>query len=377
MKTAAPRQRGLAGNRVRGDTVPGTMLAARLHGPRDLRLERVPHPGSPGVGKALIRVMATGICGSDLHSYQDARIGDTPIQGPLILGHEFAGIVEAVGPDAMDGCYQPLQPGTRVAVDPAQPCGRCEGCEHGHPNLCRRLHFCGNYPDGGSLCEWIHMPARSCFPIPRSMDFETAALLEPLGVALHAVDLARIRIGSSVVIVGAGPIGLLILQLARLSGADPVFLTDSLPWRLALGKRWGAVPMDRENAIERVLRETNGRGVDVAIEAAWGDESIADAAEMTRLGGRLVLVGIPSEDRLTMKHSTARRKGLTILLSRRMKHVYPRAIQLVKSNAINWRGMVTHRFPLRKAADALALNAAYKDRVVKVVVMSGRDAALK
>jgi L-iditol 2-dehydrogenase len=290
-----------------------TMLAARLHGPRDLRVERVPRPGPPGPGQALIRVRATGICGSDLHSYQDARIGDTPIQGPLILGHELAGVVEEVGPDSMDGHFEPLRTGTRVAVDPAQPCGRCEGCEQGHPNLCRRLHFCGNYPDGGSLCEWMQMPARSCFPIPRAMDFETAALLEPLGVALHAVDLAKLRIGRSVAILGAGPIGLLILQLARLAGAAPVFLTDKLPWRLALGKSWGAVPirMDQENAIKRVFEETNGRGVDVAIEAAWGDDSVGEAAEMARLGGRLVLVGIPSEDRLTMKHSTARRKGLT------------------------------------------------------------------
>jgi L-iditol 2-dehydrogenase len=320
----------------------------------------------------LIRVRATGICGSDLHSYEDARIGDTPIQGPLILGHEFAGVVEAVGSDSMDGRFAPLRPGTRVAVDPAQPCGRCEGCEHGHPNLCRYLHFCGNDPDGGSLCEWMHMPARSCFPIPRAMDFETAALLEPLGVALHAVDLAKLRIGRSVVILGAGPIGLLILQLARLAGADPVFLSDKLPWRLALGKRWGAVPIrcDRENAVARVIRETDGRGVDVAIEAAWGDDSVGEAAEMARLGGRLVLVGIPSGDRLTMKHSTARRKGLTIVFSRRMKHVYPRAMQLVGSGVVDVGGLVTHRFRLRQAAEALALNVAYRDRVVKGMITS-------
>jgi L-iditol 2-dehydrogenase len=354
-----------------GDTRKG-MWAARLHAPSDLRVERVPHPGDPGPGQALIRVKSTGICGSDLHSYQDARIGDTPIEGALVLGHEFSGVVQAVGPGSLDGGFEPLQPGTRVAVDPAQPCGRCEGCEHGHPNLCRRLHFCGNYPDGGSLCEWMHMPARSCFPIPRSMDFETAALLEPLGVALHATDLAKLRIGSSVAILGAGPIGLMILQLARLAGADPVFLTDKLPWRLALGKRWGAVPIrsDREDAVERVLRETAGRGVDVAMEAAWGDGSVGEAAEMARLGGRLVLVGIPSEDRLLMKHSTARRKGLTIALSRRMKHVYPRAIRLAEQGAVDLKGLVTHRFGLRQAPEALALNAAYQDRVVKVMVTS-------
>jgi L-iditol 2-dehydrogenase len=370
MKFAGPRQCGRARNRATGGTVPGMMLAARLHGPRDLRLERVPHPGPPGVGQALIRVKATGICGSDLHSYLDARIGDTPIQGPLVLGHEFAGIVEAVGPDAIDGCFQPLQPGARVAVDPAQPCGRCEGCEHGHPNLCRRLHFCGNYPDGGSLCEWMHMPARSCFPIPQSMDFETGALLEPLGVALHAIDLARIKVGSSVAILGAGPIGLLILRLARMAGAEPIFLTDRFPWRLGLGKTMGAVPiqMDREEPVDFVQRSTSGRGVDVAIEAAWADASVGQAAEMTRLGGRLILVGIPSDDRLMMKHSTARRKGLTILLSRRMKHMYPRAIRLVESGAVRLSELVTHRYPLSRVVEAMRRNAAYQGRVVKVVV---------
>ena len=171
------------------------MLAARLHGPRDLRVERVPHPGPPPPGFALIRVKVTGICGSDLHSYLDARIGDTPVTSPLVLGHEFSGVVEAVGDPALDGHHEPLAPGTRVAVDPAQPCGRCEACDQGHPNLCWRLHFCGVYPDGGSLCEWMHMPARSCFPIPDDMDHTTGALLEPLGVAIHAVDLAKIRVG--------------------------------------------------------------------------------------------------------------------------------------------------------------------------------------
>src|SRR5687767_14791586 len=123
---------------------PATMTAARLYGPKKLRVDQVPHPGAPGVGQVLLRVTAVGICGSDLHTYQDARIGDTLIQSPLTLGHEFAGVVEEVGPGiSEDGEFHLLRPGMRVAVDPAQPCGRCEMCEQGHPNLCRRLHFCG------------------------------------------------------------------------------------------------------------------------------------------------------------------------------------------------------------------------------------------
>jgi L-iditol 2-dehydrogenase len=352
------------------------MLAARLHGPADLRVERVPHPGPPGRGQALLRVRVTGVCGSDLHSYADARIGDTPIEAPLILGHEFSAVVEAVGPDSFDGNFRPLQPGGRVAVDPAQPCHACEPCAHGHPNLCCNLAFCGNYPYGGSFCEWLHMPARSCFPVSRRMDDESAALLEPLGVALHAVDFARLRVGHTVAIIGAGPIGLLILQLARLAGADAIFVTDKLPWRLKFATRWGGIPIrcDQEDPVKRIMKETHGRGVDVAIEAAWADESVTQAAEVARLGGRVVLVGIPGDDRFAMKHSTARRKGLTVVLSRRMKHCYPRAIRLAEEGRVDLPGLVSHRFSLKRAVEAFRLNTAYRDNVVKVIIESEKAA---
>ena len=146
------------------------MLAARLHGPRDLRMELVERPRRPGRGQVLLRVKCTGICGSDLHSYRDARIGDTAIKAPLILGHEFSAVVEEVGPACKDGHFNPITPGTRVAVDPAQPCGECENCEQGNPNLCTNLAFCGNFPYGGSLCQWMLMPARTCFPVSRRID---------------------------------------------------------------------------------------------------------------------------------------------------------------------------------------------------------------
>jgi L-iditol 2-dehydrogenase len=349
-----------------------TMLAARLHGLRDLRVEQVPHPGPPGPGDVLLRVRVTGICGSDLHSYQDGRIGDTPVSGPLVLGHEFSARVEAVGTEALDGNFEPLQPGMRVAVDPAQPCARCDLCEQGHPNLCRRLHFCGNYPDGGSLCEWMHMPAHSCFPVPDSVDDDQAALLEPLGVAIHAVDLAKVRVGQSAAVIGAGPIGLLILQMLKIAGADPIFVTEKLPWRLRRASDYGGVPIEHEagKSVSRITSETAGRGVNVVIEAAWGDRSLEEGAEMACLGGRLIVVGISGEDRFDMKQSTARRKGLTILMSRRMKHTYPRAIRLVSEGRIDLLGLVSHRFPLHQVAEAFRLNAAYQDNVVKALVKS-------
>jgi L-iditol 2-dehydrogenase len=346
------------------------MRAVRLHGPADLRFEEVPHPGHPGRGQVLLRVKTTGLCGSDLHSYLDARIGDTRMESPLVLGHEFAGVVEEAGNEALDGHFAPLPPGTRVAVDPAQTCGQCDLCLKGHPNLCTRLHFCGNYPYGGSLCEWMHMPARSCFPIPDSVDDATAALLEPLGVAIHAVDLAHLHTGACAAILGAGPIGILILQLARLSGADPVFVIDRLPWRLDLARGFGGIPVhfEQEDPVRRVLEHTGGLGADVVLEAAWGDASVGQAAEIARPGAHLVLVGIPSNDRLEMKHSTARRKGLTIALCRRLKHTYPRALQLVQRGRVDVQALISHHFPLEQTAEAFRINTEYQDGVNKVII---------
>lgn len=348
----------------------GMMTAVRLHGPRDMRVEPMPRPGEPAAGEALIRVKAIGVCGSDLHTYQDGRIGDTVPDRPVILGHEFGGIVEAVGAGAMDGWHRPLAVGTRVAVDPAQPCGHCDLCEQGHPNLCRNLRFCGLFPDDGALRQWLTVPARSCFPIPDSLGFDDAAMLEMFGIAIHATDLAKIRVADSVAILGAGPIGLSMLQMVKLSGADPIFVSEKLPWRCDMARRYGATVIDcsAEDPVAAVMRATAGQGVDIAIEAAWADHSVQQAVDMLRLGGRLVQVGIPGNDRLEMRHSVARRKGLTIRLCRRMKHTYPRGIKLATRGCIDLKTMVTHRFPLEKAPEAFALNAAYADGVVKIII---------
>lgn len=348
------------------------MRAARLYGARDIRIDEVEAPRAPGAGEALLKVSAVGVCGSDLHTYADGRIGDTAVQSPLILGHEFGGVIAAVGPDALDGEGDPLRVGQRVAVDPATPCFRCEMCEAGHPNLCRRLHFCGLWPDDGALQEYMIVSARSCFPVPDHLSDAAVALLEPLGVAVHAVDLGKLKVARSVAILGCGPIGLMILKLARMSGADPIYAFDLHPWRVEKAKAWGATEaftLDSD-PVARIHELTHGRGVDVVFEAAWADHSIAQSAEMARLGGRLVLVGIPSDDHIAMKHSTARRKGLTIMMSRRMKHVYPRVIRLTSTVAepLDLDDLVSHHFPLGQADAAFALNAAYEDSVLKVVI---------
>jgi L-iditol 2-dehydrogenase len=214
------------------------------------------------------------------------------------------------------------------------------------------------------------MPARACFPIPDTVDFTTAALLEPLGIAVHAVDLARIKVANSVAIAGAGAIGLYILQLVKLSGAGPIFVSDKFPWRLELARRYGAIPIncDEVDPVQVVMEATGGMGVDVGIEAAWADESVQQMAAVARLGGRLVIVGISENDRLEFRHSTVRRKGMTIRLARRMKHTYPRSIQLVQSGAVDLPGIVSHHFPLERTPEAFDLNVHYQDNIVKIVI---------
>jgi L-iditol 2-dehydrogenase len=314
---------------------------------------------------ALIKVGATGICGTDLTHFRNGE-GDNKI----ILGHEFAGIVEEVAPDSLDGDFLPLKNGTRVAVDPAQSCGHCEMCEKGNPNLCQNLYFLGLYPDNGSLCEYTLVQSRSCFPLPDSIDNAQAVMLEPLGVGIHAADLAHIKVGDSAAILGAGPIGLCTLQIVKLSGANPIFVSDKFPWRLDIAKRFGAITIncEKEDPVAVVSKMTNGRGVDVVIEAAWADNSVQQAIDMARLGGRLVQVGIPHEDRITMKASTLRRKGLTIRACRRMKHAYPRAIKLTEQKLVDLSSLVSHHFPFERVEEAFALNSSYRDNVVKIVI---------
>lgn len=351
-----------------------TMPAARLHGPRDLRCEEVAPPGPPPPGWVTIAVGCVGICGSDLHTYEDGRIGDTAVESPLTLGHEFAGRVVAVGDPAVAGSGEALRVGDRVAVDPAWPCGRCEPCRRGHPNLCVDHAFAGVWPTPGAMQGWINAPASACFPVPESVTDEDAAMLEPLGVGLHAVDLGHVRVGVSVLVVGAGPIGLLVAQAARLAGARPVIVTDPIAERVALARQQGSEVIRVEpggggDAVSRITALTAGHGVDVAFEAAWsGDDAIAQAVDALKPGGRLVVVGIAGDDRLTFRHSAARRKGLTIAMCRRMKHTYPRALRLAQAGDVDLRSMITHRFSLEQAGDALDLALSRRDGAVKVMV---------
>lgn len=314
------------------------MRVARLHGVGDVRVCDEPAP-IPGPGETLVRVTSVGLCGSDLHWYGQAGIGDARLDRPLVMGHEFAGVTET---------------GQRVAVDPAVPCGACDLCQAGHPNMCRTLRFAGHGTEDGALRDEVAWPARCLVPLPDSLSDADGALLEPLGVAIHAVDLGHIRAGRTVGVFGCGPIGLLVLQVARAAGATDLFVTEPLPHRLAAARAWGAQVW------------TPGREVDVAFECAGENAAVQDAVAAARPGGRVVLVGIPDDDRTWFTASAARRKGLTLALARRMKDAYGRALRLVETGRVDVRALVTHRFSLDQAPAAFA--AAQRRDGLKVIV---------
>jgi L-iditol 2-dehydrogenase len=210
---------------------------------------------------------------------------------------------------------------------------------------------------------------KSLFPIPDSLSFDDGAMLEPLGVAIHTVDLGKVRPGMSVGVFGCGPIGLLVLQMAKLAGASNIIATDTLPHRIEAAKALGASQVfDARDSdrLSQIRAATSGRGVDVAFDASGAPEAVEDAFAAVSVGGKVILAGIPDEDRTTFTASVARRKGLTIKLVRRMKHTYPRAIELVSKGLVDVRSLVTHRFSLEQSAEAFRV--AQRREGLKVII---------
>ncbi len=336
------------------------MKVARLHGPGDVRVADEPMP-AVGPGESLVRVTAVGICGSDLHWYNESAIGDAVLSRPLVLGHEASGVIED-GPRA----------GERVAIDPSIPCGSCATCERGLGHLCPRVRFLGHGSNDGAMREFMSWPTDKLVALPDDVDDVAGAMLEPLGVALHAIRLAGIRPGDRVGILGAGPIGLLLVQLARASGATTIVATDRLPHRVAAARALGAAAELVTDGSERtaLLAATGGLGVDAAIEIAGDDDAIATAVALVRPGGTVVIAGIPTGDTSVINASTARRKGLDLRFSRRMNRVYPRAISLVRDGVIDVHAVVSSRLPLEDAAAAIA-QAGRRDGHKVVIVAPG------
>jgi L-iditol 2-dehydrogenase len=327
------------------------MRVAKVVAPREIRLEEAPVP-SPGPGEILIRIRAVGLCGSDLQYYAHGRIGELQFPTGHVLGHEVAGIVEALGPGA-DG----PAPGTPVAVDPAIPCGQCRYCALGHPNLCRHLRFFGSPPTPGALCEYLAHPSSLVFPLPAGVTLPAGAACEALGVAIHAVDLAHLRIGDSVAVFGCGPIGLLIARVAQLGGARPVLASEPLAHRRDAASLFGvtaAFDPERDDVVRAIRERTGGDGVDIAFEAAGSESATVQAVDAVRPGGTLVLVGYWEADQVTLPGIRAMRKGLTIRFVRRMKHTFPRVLEMVRLGLVDLPALISHEFPFSDVAEAFA-----------------------
>ncbi len=345
--------------------IPQTMQAAFLYGIRDVRIDQVPTP-TPGPGEVLLQIAAVGVCGSDVHYYLEGRIGSQVVTDPIVMGHEFSARVAALGPGVAG-----LEIGQLVAVDPAIPCGACEQCLQGHPNLCPQVRFCGTPPINGVFAEYAVMPAENCFPLPANVTAEQGAMLEPLGVALHAVNLAHLKPGDTVAVLGAGPIGLLTAAVAKASGASAIWMTEPLAYRRDFAEETVADgvfdPIDA-GGIEAIQRLSGGRGVDVVFESAGAPVTPQHAVQLARFGGKVILTAIPADDTIAFSASISRRKGLTIKMVRRMKHTYPRAISLVERGVVDVNALITHRMPLSQTGKAMDLISGYQDQVIKAMI---------
>jgi L-iditol 2-dehydrogenase len=301
--------------------------------------------GQPG--EVLLDVASVGLCGSDLHYYKDGGIGSAVVKEPFVPGHEFGGyLCEDFGG---------LSKGALVAVDPNKACGHCEYCEKGYANLCPNVEFIGAPPFNGAMTERIWVQSSQIVPLPENFTPLEAVMLEPLGVAIHAVDLAKPKLLEQVALVGCGPIGLLILQVLKVAGAGEILAVDPLEHRRDMAARLGAARTG--SSVNDIRAWTSREGTPLVIEATNSPLGFRDAVLASKIGGRIVLVGIPDGDTYTLPAAEARRRGLKIKFARRMGEVYPRAIELVAGGKVDVTSLVTHQVGLDEAPDTFRNHA--------------------
>jgi L-iditol 2-dehydrogenase len=345
------------------------MRTVELLAPRRLEVADRPFPPDPGPGEVLVRLRAVGLCGSDLHWYQDGRIGHSPAVYPMVLGHEPVGEVVAIGRG-----LDTHRVGDRVAIEPSIVCGCCEFCKAGQPNNCTECLFMGGPQSPGFFREYAVVPARNAEHFPADMDYATATLIEPVAVIVHVFELTTMRSGDSVAVLGAGPIGLLCANMARLRGASTIFLADRVAHRLALGaamdKKLVTVNMREASIVEAVADLTRGRGVDIVFDAAAGKETRDAGIHAARSGGQYVLIGIPGEADTLFDLQTAMSKELRIQTIKRSNHQGHRALHLIESGKIP-TSIITHRFPMERTAEAFELVSDYRDGVGKLILDAG------
>jgi L-iditol 2-dehydrogenase len=344
------------------------MQVAQLIAPREFRLVEQ-NPAAPAAGEVQVEVHAVGICGSDLHAYQEGAVGDTPNQYPMVLGHEPSGRVTALGEGASGWSV-----GDRVAMEPALYCYHCEFCRSGRHNVCANIRFLSNPGIPGFFRERVNLPVTNLIGIPESLGLETATLIEPLAIALHSLKIGSVQAGETVLVLGAGPIGLLTIACLKLAGAGRIWAVEPVTARREMALLMGADEVFDAAGID-VVREiqsaTGKRGVDCSIDCAAKDETTNLGIRAVRNAGRVLLTGIHSDPRVAFEVSPLRRKELAVLFVRRSNHDSHDALKLLEEHNA-WLGpVVTHSRPLDKIAEAFRVTGAYEDGVGKMVVRIG------
>jgi L-idonate 5-dehydrogenase len=343
------------------------MRVCVIHKAEDLRLEEHADPAVPPHG-VKVRVRAGGICGSDLHYYFEGRNGDFLIREPLIPGHEFSGEVAEVG-----AAVERIQPGQRVAIHPGRNCGHCFTCREGRGNLCRNVFFMGSaskFPHmQGGFADFVGVDESQVYPVSGDLPFTTAAFAEPLAVSLHAVERAGPMLGRSVLITGAGPIGLLVLLAAKRAGAEPITITDILDEPLALARRIGAdatvnVATEAE-ALARTVRET--AGFEVAFEVSGNPAGLATCLESTRPGGTVVQVGTLPPGKVPVPGNLVMAKELDLRGAMRFDREFAHAVACLDRGLIDVAPLLTACVPVEQASAAFDL-AKQRDKHSKVQI---------
>jgi len=337
------------------------MRALFIHGEKDLRLGDLPEPETkPGEYK--LKVASALICGSDLHYYIEGGVGTRRIQNPHVPGHEFAAWIwddraEEVG----------LKKGQLVAVEPSRFCRECEYCRRGLPHLCTTLRFRGSPPNMGAMAEFATAPRESIIPVPEDFTADQAAFLEPVGIGIHALKKAGLQLADSVAILGCGPIGLTLLQLARAHGAGAIYCADPVEYRARKALELGA---DKAGASYRDIVEwTGGHGVDIAIDATTSADAMAETIAVVRPAGRIVLVGIPTGVNYNAFDAMPfRSKEPTVTICNRMAEVYPEAIEAMRRGMVDAEAIITHRGTMDDAVSLFERQAACRDGSLKSAI---------
>ena len=335
-------------------------LSAVLHAALSLQIEERPVPAVAS-DQVLVQVRAVGICGSDVHYYEHGRIGPYVVEQPMVIGHEAAGVVVAVGDEVSDRAV-----GDRVALEPGVPCRRCTQCMAGRYNLCPDVTFFATPPVDGAICRLVAIDSRFAHPFPDALSYEQAAMAEPVSVGVWAAQKARIAAGDRVLVTGAGPVGLFAAQVARAFGGTDLTVSDPSDFRRSVAERLGF-------AVHRPGQPL-ASDYDVVIECSGAQPAVTTGMSALDRAGRLVLVGMGA-DHVTIDVPLLQGREISITGIFRYANTYPLALTLIASGAVQVSDVVTHRFDLEHTEDALTV-ARRDPAALKAVVLPHVDDVL-